>query len=220
VGLAPGLSNLLAVAAHRLGPGDRAIALDVVLGLGEHHGPAATRWMLAQLAARPRHPRRRADLPAGFGRRTLRWADFAEQHLLSRDLGVQVTSRAALDPAALGHVATLAARTPGSGRLLPASTGLVSRLTRRDWWLLAARTDGGTSAWATGRGQSEATAAVTSWAVLELLAGRIPAGTQDLHHVTDLDAVLPWLQRHGIAAATYATTSPGRLPHRSREDVI
>jgi hypothetical protein len=207
VGLAPGLSNLLAVAAHGRGPGDRAIALDLVLGLGEHHGPAATRWMLGQLAGRPRHDRRRADLPAGFGRRTLRWADFAEQHVLSRELGVPVVSRAALDPALLGVLATAAARAPGAGRLLPASAGLVPLLTRRAWWLVAAQLEDGTSAWATGRGQSEATAVVVAWAVRELLAGRLPAGTHDLHHVTDLDAVTPWLQQHGIATATHAAAA-------------
>jgi hypothetical protein len=207
VGLAPGLTNLLAVAAHRLGPGDRAIALDLVLGLGERHGPAATRWMLAQLARRPRHPRGRADLPAGFGRRTLRWADFAEQHVLSRDLGVPVISRAALDPPSLGLLATAAARTPGLQRVLPSAAGLVPTLTRREWWLATARLDDGTSAWATGRRQNEATATVAAWAVHELLADRFPPGAHDLHRVADLAAITPWLLQHGIATATSAAAA-------------
>lgn len=198
VGIAPGLTNLLATDACGRGGCEGGVDLDVVLGLGERHGPAATAWMLAQLAAPPRHPSRRADLPAGFGRRTLRWVDFPEQHVLAADLGVPVVTRCALDPPLLATVTGLAARLPALHRPLASATGVATLLTGRDRWLAAARLPDGTASWATGRGQSAGTAVVAAWAVHELLAGRLPPGAHDLHHVTDLPTLAPWLHRHGI----------------------
>ncbi|HYH30381.1 MAG TPA: saccharopine dehydrogenase NADP-binding domain-containing protein [Pseudonocardia sp.] len=196
-GLAPGLTNLLAVDVHGRDPVG-GIELDVVLGLGEQHGPAATAWMLAQLAAPPRHPPRRADLPADFGRRTLRWADFPEQHVLTEHLGTSVITRYALDPPLLAAVTVAAARLPTLRRALAAAAGLGPRLTGRDRWLVAARLPDGTGSWATGRGQSAGTAVVAARAVHELLAGRVPPGAYDLHQVSDLAAFSPWLHEHGI----------------------
>ncbi|MDN5853445.1 MAG: hypothetical protein L0K86_11485 [Actinomycetia bacterium] len=200
-GLAPGLTNLLAAAAHTRDPGTTGIGLNLLLGLGERHGPAATVWMLDQLAAPPRHPPRRVELPAGFGHHTVRWADFAEQHALTRDLGVPVISRCALDPPLLAAVTAHAARVPGLRRALAATAPTAARLTRRDWWVAAAVADG-TTTWATGRRQSTASAVVAAWAVHGLLEHRFPPGVHDLHHVTDLDTLTPWLHRHGIATAT------------------
>ena len=201
-GLAPGLTNLLAAAAHALDPGTAGIALNLLLGLGERHGPAATAWMLDQLAAPPRHPPRRVELPAGFGHHTARWVDFAEQHALTRDLGVPVISRCALDPPLLAAVTARAARVPGLRRALAASAATAAQLTRRDWWVAAARTADSTTVWATGRRQSDASAVVATWAVHQLIERRLPPGVHDLHHVTDLHTLTPWLHRYGIATAT------------------
>ncbi len=198
VGLAPGLTNLLAAEVHARSPRGGGVELSVVLGLGERHGPAATAWMLTQLAAAPRHPPRRADLPAGFGRRTLRWVDFAEQHVLTEDLGVPVVARCALEPRLLATVTAMAARVPALRRLLLSSTGAASRLTGRDRWLAAAQVADGATGWATGRGQSTGTAVVAAWAVHQLLGGGLPPGAYDLHRVTDLETLSPWLHRHGI----------------------
>ncbi|MDN5860459.1 MAG: saccharopine dehydrogenase NADP-binding domain-containing protein [Pseudonocardia sp.] len=201
-GLAPGLTNLLAAAAHTLQPATAGIALHVLLGLGERHGPAATAWMLDQLAAPPRHPPRRVELPAGFGRHTARWVDFAEQHALTRDLAIPVISRCALDPPLLAAATAYGARVPGLRRALAAAAPTAARLTRREWWVAEARTTDGATAWATGRGQSYASAVVATWAAHQLLERRLPPGVHDLHHITDLDTLTPWLHRRGIATAT------------------
>jgi saccharopine dehydrogenase-like NADP-dependent oxidoreductase len=97
VGLAPGLTNLLAAAVHDTEPGPIDIAL--LVGAGERHGAAATAWSYGLLGKRFRDPDgrlvrnytrpRRFDLP-GDGRRRLYRADFADQHALSRDLAVPV----------------------------------------------------------------------------------------------------------------------------------
>ena len=54
VGLAPGLTNLLAVAVHDSEPGPIAIAL--LVGAGERHGAAATAWSYGLLGKRFRDP--------------------------------------------------------------------------------------------------------------------------------------------------------------------
>lgn len=201
-GLAPGLTNLLATATHALAPDTAGITLNLLLGLGERHGPAATAWMLDQLATPPQHPPRRVEMPAGFGRHTVRWVDFAEQHTLTRDLGIPVTSWCALDPPLLATVTAYAARVPGLRRALAASAPTVARLTRRDRWVAAARAADGTTAWATGREQSAASAVVAVWVVHALLERRFRPGVHDLHHVTDLHTITPWLHRHGLATTT------------------
>jgi uncharacterized protein YbjT (DUF2867 family) len=206
-GLAPGLTNLLAAAAYALQPAAAGISLNLLLGLGERHGPAATAWMLDQLAAPPRHPPRRVELPAGFGHHTVRSVDFAEQHALTRDLGVPVISRCALDPPLLATATAHAARVPGLRRVLAASAAAAARLTRRDWWVAEARTDDGTTAWATGRRQSDASAVVAAWVAHQLIERRLPPGVHDLHQVTDLHTLIPWLHRHGIATAMSACGS-------------
>ncbi|WP_342373640.1 saccharopine dehydrogenase NADP-binding domain-containing protein [Propioniciclava soli] len=212
-GLAPGLTNLLAAAAHAQAPAMGFLDLDLVLGLGEQHGPSATRWMLDQLAAPPRHPARHASLPAGFGHRTLHWVDFAEQHTLARDLGVDVVSRIALDPPQLGALTVRAARLHGLRPALLASANTAPALTRRDWWLAAATTSDGTRAWASGRRQNAATAVVAAWVVSRLTHTEPPPGVHALHHLTDLAALAPWLFLHGIATALDCATKPG-MPGR------
>jgi saccharopine dehydrogenase (NAD+, L-lysine forming) len=101
VGVAPGLTNLLAHhALSRLGPLARA-DLFVLLGLGEAHGEAAIRWTLQNMG-RPftlgsgntgRQVRsfvegRATRMPPPFGRRTAYRFDFSDQHTLPTTLGI------------------------------------------------------------------------------------------------------------------------------------
>ncbi|WP_267905764.1 NAD(P)H-binding protein [Glycocaulis albus] len=97
VGLAPGLTNMMANAvAQRVGV-PQEICIAVMLGAGDSHGAAATDWMIAELAqlngqprvfkfARDQHPRK--TWPMGF----------ADQHVLTRAMpGVRVRTYFALD---------------------------------------------------------------------------------------------------------------------------
>src|SRR5262249_59047265 len=88
VGLAPGLTNLLAAAVHAAAPGPLDLA--VVLGAGERHGAAAVAWSYGLLGRRFRDPAtggqvrnytqpRRIGLP-GQGRRRLYRAGFCAPH--------------------------------------------------------------------------------------------------------------------------------------------
>lgn len=192
VGLAPGLTNLLAAAVHTTAPGP--IDLAVLLGAGERHGPAAVAWSYGLLGRRFRDPAtgaavrnytrpRRFDLPGPARRkRRLYRTDFSDQHVLSRDLGVPVRTYFGLD----SHVATAALATltwiPGASK---APRGL--HLPGSDRWLALARGHDGTSTWASGRGQSHATAMLAASAA-RALAG-LPPGVHHLHRTMTLSDI-------------------------------
>jgi saccharopine dehydrogenase (NAD+, L-lysine forming) len=105
VGVAPGLTNLLAQHARsRLGPLARA-DLFVLLGLGKAHGGAAIRWMLQNMGrpftlgsgdtgreVRPFVEGRATRMPPLFGRRTAYRFDFSDQHTLPTTLGINVAN--------------------------------------------------------------------------------------------------------------------------------
>ncbi|HEY0186054.1 MAG TPA: NAD-dependent epimerase/dehydratase family protein [Cellulomonas sp.] len=210
VGLAPGLTNLLAHAAHRRGGGGTGpLDLAVVLGAGERHGPAATAWSLDLLGRRlpdTAHPGREVrnytggtgfDLPGG--RRRLLRADFSDQHTLTRQLGRPVRTWFGLDTrlATLG----LAALTwvPGARRTPPALLHLPGSA---DWVLQVRDADG---PWATMTGTSQSrTTGVLAARAAELAVGAAP-GVHHLSALTDLDALdLPfrtsWRAAHPVDA--------------------
>ena len=187
VGLAPGLTNLLAAAVHAAAPGP--VDLAVFLGAGERHGAAAVAWSYGLLGRRFHDPAtggqvrsytqpRRFDLP-GLGRRRLYRADFSDQHALTRDLQVPVRTYFGLDSRLA--TATLAAltRIPGASH---APQGLP--LPGSDRWLVLARTEDGTSRWASGRVESHATAVLAATATH--VAAELPAGIHHLHQVLTL----------------------------------
>ncbi|MGW5878144.1 saccharopine dehydrogenase [Nocardiopsis terrae] len=188
VGLAPGLTNLLAADLPGRGPVD----LGVVLGSGERHGAAATEWSLNLLGRSFPDPAtgesvrnltrgRTFDLPGR--RRRLYRADFSDQHTLTRDLARPVRTHLGLDSAAATTALALLTRLPGVGALrsvphLPGS---------REWTLVAV--SGGHRRWARGQGQSRGTAAVTAWAAS--LTRNLSAGVHHLHEVATLADLPP-----------------------------
>lgn len=186
VGLVPGLTNLLAASVRAGAPTAGGIDIGIVLGAGEHHGKAGVAWTFDLLGRRFNDPAtgeairnfthpRRFELPA-LGRRRLYRADFSDQHTLTRDLGVPVRTYLGLD----SRVATaaLAALTwiPGASH---APGGL--RTPGGDGWVVVAQRRDGPSRWATGRGQSRATAVITTEATLA--APHLAPGVHHLHDV-------------------------------------
>lgn len=143
VGLAPGLTNLLAAAACAGLDSVRRVDLLVRLGVGDIHGPAALSWTLDALnggfdvsessgsrRGRAFTQRRTFLLPeplsaAAPGDRSGRYRpvvgyrfDFPEQRTLPRTLGVPAAaSWLALDPPLVGAALALASRS-GASRLL------------------------------------------------------------------------------------------------------
>lgn len=98
VGLAPGITNLLAAnAASALDSVDR-IDIGLLLGLGDAHGEAAMRWTLRNIfSARAAEPRM-IDFGQHWGQRRTHWMDFADQHALRRTMpGMRTATRMAFD---------------------------------------------------------------------------------------------------------------------------
>jgi hypothetical protein len=187
VGLAPGLTNLLAVPVHAIAPGPIDVVL--MLGAGERHGAAATAWSYALFGHRFHDPGadgeirnytrpRRFDLP-GYGPRWVYRTDFSDQHVLTRDLGVPVRTYFGLDSRLATATLAMLTWVPRASR---APQGL--HLPGTDRWLALARGRDGTTRWAHGRVQSHATAVVAAMATRSVTG--LPPGVHHLHQVLTL----------------------------------
>ena len=98
VGLAPGITNLLAAdAAAALDSVDR-IDIGLLLGLGDTHGVAAMRWTLRNILSGRAIEHRLIDFGRQWGQRRAHWMDFADQHVLNRTMaGVSAATRMTFD---------------------------------------------------------------------------------------------------------------------------
>jgi hypothetical protein len=218
VGLAPGLTNLLATAVHERSPGPIDIA--VVLGAGERHGAAGTAWafgLLGRHFSEPADGRRLRNYTGGtsfplfrWGTRRLYRADFSDQHVLTRDLGVPVRTYFGLDSRLATAALAVLTRVPGGSR---APQGL--HVPGSDRWMALARTPD-TEVWARGRRQSRATAAMAVAAARRVV--RLPPGVHHLHDVMRLADLPP---DTGIETSVPPALAPpvdptgGTPPHRA-----
>ncbi len=205
VGLAPGLTNLLA--ATLAGP--RPVHIGIVGGAGEVHGAGARRWIW-QVAGRTvtsggRPERvyrsgRRFTVP-GLGRRTLLRAAFGEQDQLATDLARPVSTWLGLDPGWATLLLRLAgaapALAPHLGRLSGPVAGLLGG---RDRWALVATDGAGQLRWASGRGEVEATAVMAVQFLAPVL--QAPAGVHPAHRLLTLAEVTGELAAAGIASGS------------------
>ncbi|MEN3586450.1 saccharopine dehydrogenase NADP-binding domain-containing protein [Streptomyces sp. ZYX-F-203] len=218
VGVAPGLTNLLARRAHEAVGGARHLDLTVMLGSGERHGGDALRWTVEQLAEVPTAPTRRTQLP-GYGTRTAHPFPFSDQYTLARTLDIpSVTTRLCLDSrpltAALFGLRRTgllrATRRPGVRRVLTRALGRVHLggdgfAVRAD----ARRGDRRASLALTGHGQSRATGLVAAYTVRELLTGTLPTGVHHMEQLSALAAIPDVLAaEHGIELHEPETGAP------------
>lgn len=198
VGVAPGLTNLLARRLHdELGGADR-IDLSVLLGSGEAHGKDSVRWTVSQLAEGNQESAR--PLRAGMGpsgRARMHHAfPFSDQYTLRRTLDVpEVTTRLSLDS---GFLTGLLFGMRGAGvfraaRLARLEAPLTSAITRvhvggEDFAVRAdAHFQGRHAARAlTARSQTRITGLVAAEVAARVLAGGLPEG---VHHIEQLDSL-------------------------------
>lgn len=208
VGLAPGLTNLLARHCVDRLPHASAVDIAVLLGLGEEHGAGAIEWTIDGLAAPgARGPSARVRLP-GYGTRTAYPFPFSDQHTLPATLGVPATTRLCFDSAALTRLvfglraARLFAplRHP---RVAGALTRALSHLhAGSDAYLLHVAAGSGpraVTATAAGRRQSHATAIVAADVARRLHSRPDVAGVRHLDQFVDPVPFFDVLADHGIA---------------------
>lgn len=201
VGLAPGLTNLLAVTV----PGDGPIHIGIVGGVGERHGKAARRWVWetagqpvtsAGNVQRVYRSARRFHVP-GLGNRTLLRAAFGEQDQLAADLARPVSTWLGLDPPVATPLLGIAGLIPAAATGLDLlSSPVSSRLSTYDRWAVAVTSSTMTTVWASGRGQSDATASIAALC-LEPLRRAAP-GVYATHQLVTLTDLRAGLARSGI----------------------
>jgi saccharopine dehydrogenase (NAD+, L-lysine forming) len=214
VGVAPGLTNLLAHHARsRLGLLER-VDIFVLLGLREAHGEAAIRWTLKQFgekfttdskgAGREVEPFREGlatRMPEPFGERTAYRFDFSDQHTLPATLGTRdVSTWLCFD----SRAATRVLRLIGSSRLLRVLplwrwSGAVARLVHRfavGGTQFAVQVDavaiaGGRGSFAlVGDGEARTTGLVAANSAGHLLSSAVPSGVLHIEQLMDLDTLL------------------------------
>jgi NAD(P)-dependent dehydrogenase (short-subunit alcohol dehydrogenase family) len=220
VGIAPGLTNALALTVQRdLAPHGSArlerLEVTVLLGAGDHHGPDSLRWTFDALAAR-RTPSGPVRIPVpGFGQRRAHPMPFSDQYTLRRTLGIEATvTRMLLDSPLATTLLFAPARTRLGRRALRSVTvrrllGDVGRRWTGDTFLVVAqgrsRTHSATR-WAQGTGQSRGTALVAAAAVHSVLRGEVPPG---VHHLEQVERLAQRVLR--LPELTYGVDEPGPL---------
>ncbi|MDT8304922.1 MAG: saccharopine dehydrogenase NADP-binding domain-containing protein [Anaerolineae bacterium] len=217
VGLSPGITNLLA--GHSRGHFDVLEQLDihVLLGLGEHHGEAATRWTLRNLNAT--YPildqgisrqvgsfteAKAVRFPGANGHYTAYRFNLADQHVLARTMSVPVSSWLAFDPPWVTGLLALLRRS-GLSRLLQyrwledAGVRLTSAMrTGSDRFTVQVEARGTANGRqrqrqfaVTGQEQSRATGLAAAHVATQLHTETFPAG---VFHIEQLFAPLPFLE--------------------------
>lgn len=186
VGLVPGVTNLLArYCAERVPGGD--IRIGALLGSGEKHGPAATRWTVDNLGELSGSWRMR--FPAPHGNRVVHRFPFSDQFSLPHTLDVAgVATGMCMDTRVTSALFAAASR-PAVARLLHSpgvSRALLTMLNRvhlgSDNFAVAA-TAGPVRASFSGRRQSRATGLVAALLVRGLT--RMPAGVRHIEQLVE-----------------------------------
>lgn len=216
VGVAPGLSNLLAARACATVESAERVDILVELGMGDRHGVAAIGWTLGRLGRSfeiadrgvPRSVR-------SFGQRALmsfpgerpRWAyrfDISDQHALHRSLGVDAATWLRLSSSVATDALGLAVRSGlvsslGKEHVRNRIARALSRVhvgSRRCGVSARALGIGGASAtcWVKGREEARMTAAVATAIARQVLAAKLPRGVIHSHEGVDLEDVVHELE--------------------------
>lgn len=209
VGLAPGLTNILAV--HCVGRLDSAelVEIGLLFGLGDSHGDAAIEWMADQLFA-ARQDIEPCVLAFGFGQgsRTAYAVDFSDQHSLRRTLPVETaTTRLAFETRfATWGIFALGRLFAGNRFVRQLTVGLFKRIRAgRATCNVSVTASGwhkGKRATATAHFAAEVEATVTArLSVLQIdqfLARPVVPGVWHSHQVIDPEAVLASVTALGI----------------------
>lgn len=210
VGLAPGLTNLLAAAVP---PGDDPLHIGIVGGVGERHGDAGRRWVW-DAAGRPVtsggaveyvYRRARRFAVPGLGHRHLLRAGFGEQDQLAADLDRPVSTWLGLDPPWVTALLGVAGFVPGAGVHLDRLSGPVARwLGAYDRWVLVVANTTTPIAWASGHSETDATATVAALC-LHALHHATP-GVHAAHRLVTLDELRDELAHRGIRVGALSPT--------------
>lgn len=213
VGLAPGLSNLLAVRAADALDMVEAVDIGLLMGTGDEHGSAAIAWSTARMFD-PEAPRddRVVDFGAEFGRRTAYFMDFADQHVLARTMGwPSVTTRVTYDSRFLAAALFWTGRTFAGNRTMETLVRKISHMPTlgSDKCVLSVTARGSVAnapaertAFFHGRREASVTAAMAVAITQEALASRVGPGVHHAHMLELGDTVFQRLEDWGQSKFT------------------
>ncbi|WP_458186590.1 saccharopine dehydrogenase family protein [Haladaptatus sp. NG-WS-4] len=222
VGLAPGVTNLLAKRMADQLSAVSEIRIGVLLGLGEAFGPAASRWTLKRIG-------REFTIPATGGTRSVRGFatpeavefhrdgrrraysfDFADQHVLHRTLDVPARTFLCFDSRVITSAAyglsRLGLYSPAVDAIgLDRLTELVSTLSvGGDGFAVSVEIDGQQDSTAKtlmtaidGREQSQVTGIVAATVSMAIHDTTVPDGVHHVHEILDAEPILDVLRERG-----------------------
>jgi hypothetical protein len=200
VGLAPGITNLLARHCVERSP-TREVRIGVLLGSGERHGWAALAWTLDGLGRLDGSWA--MDFPAPYGTRTVHRFPFSDQYTLPDTLGISAASTGLCLDSRLTTALLAAAGRPAVARLLrhpKVRDILLTALARihlgGDGFAVTVRSGTAQAAFS-GRGQSRATGLTAATLVRRLPA--LPAGVRHIEQLVEPAAFLTEIGANGFA---------------------
>lgn len=223
VGLAPGVTNLLAARAVDELSIVSDVRIGVLLGLGESFGPEASRWTLERIG-RPFTVRTNGDSrtvrgftdprPIEFpryGRRTAYRFDFADQHVVQRTLDVPTASTRFCFDSRLASTGIHGLVRAGVYQPMADAVG-VDRLARLseslsvggDGFVVTVTAEGrrdenriATTEAVDGQEQSHVTGLVAATVARAVAAGNVSNGVSHVHQILEPTTVLDELRSHG-----------------------
>ncbi|HID54050.1 MAG TPA: saccharopine dehydrogenase [Anaerolineae bacterium] len=231
VGLSPGLTNLLV--RHAQSQFDSLQQVDIYgfLGLGEPHGPEATRWTLRRLNdsytvrenGQPRQvgsftEHKQVQFPDGIGERRVYRFNLADQHVVMRTLDVpSVSTWLTFDPPSTAQLMAFMRRS-GLAKLLRYRwvEELIVKMSTAVYvgsekFILQVEAQGNTDGRTqtqtyavVGNGQSRATGLVAAQVVEQIYAAGFPPG---VYHSEQLFAPMPFI--HQLAGEEIAYHETG-----------
>lgn len=200
VGLAPGLSNILARQVAAASP-DQPLRIGLLFGMNDSHGAAALDWTIDTFLAQ--RDRRSAQLHwgRGWGRRRMYAVGFGDQYALMRTMpALQVMTFVGLDSrfatSALFAFARLTRLVPALRRLAPMLFHPVG-IGTDVCGVLVSPTHGGGLRFL-GRGETATTAALAALMIEHFLAAGPTTGTWHSHQVLNAGALVADIQHRGI----------------------
>ncbi|MFE0148950.1 saccharopine dehydrogenase family protein [Nonomuraea sp. NPDC059007] len=199
VGLVPGVTNLLARVCAERSPAAE-LRVGVLLGSGEHHGPAAIAWTLDGLGALDGSWT--MNFPVPYGSRVVHRFPFSDQYTLPGTLGVPaVRTGLCLDSRLFTRLLAVAGR-PAVARLLRRKgvrsllLGALARFHFGGDGFAVTVTSGRGGASFSGRRQSRVTGRAAALLIRDLPA--LPPGVRHIEQLVDPIAFLSELASDGF----------------------
>ncbi|MGG1658339.1 saccharopine dehydrogenase family protein [Brevibacillus sp. NRS-1366] len=229
IGLAPGLTNLLASEAQQLLDDVTDIGITIMLGLGDKHGRAAIEWTVDNLCTRfevtKNHRRETAasftdgklvDLGTELGRKKAYRFPFSDQQTLARTLGVPtVSTRLCFDQDWMSRVVA-GLRTIGICGLLKQSGVRRAAIEAFEKWKLgddrfaikietrgrAGNNEATVECLLHGKDQSKMTAKVAAEVAKSLYSTGFSPGVYHIEQLFKLEQMRNWLEKEASLTVT------------------